>query len=133
MDDSIMLHVLCRSEHLLVSIGKLKSHKGQICLDCFLPQGSSQLLTFRFQPSSTAVKKSAWTRVLACQLFCHLQGARGAVGPRIGLVWGADLWDENGHSLVPYSGQFICRKPVSTQWNRCVHVTQPTGDKEEQL
>ena len=57
----------------------------------------------------------------------------GVVGSRIGLVWGVDQWDENGHGPVWSSGWLICRKPVSTQWNSYVHVTQSIGEKEEQL
>lgn len=37
---------------------------------------------------------------MKCQLFCHLQGDQGAVVLKIGLVWGADQWDENSHGLV---------------------------------
>lgn len=68
-----------------------------------------------------------------CQLFCHLQGDQGAVVPKIGPVWGADQRDGNSHGLVWFIGRLICRRPVSKQWNRCVRVTQATGDKEEQL
>lgn len=104
MDGPIILHVLCRTEHHSVSIGKLKSHKEQICSECSLPQDGgkrSQLLIFRFQSYSISHKEISVADVyLKCQLFCHLQGDQGAVVSRIGLVWRADQWEKNDHGPV---------------------------------
>lgn len=135
MDDTIMLHVLCRTEHLLVSNRKLKSHRGQFCSECFLPwdKGGNKGANFEYSNFSLAafpVKRSVWQK---CQLFGYLPGDGGAVVSRIGLVWGIDQWDQKGHGPVRSSGWLIYRKSVSTQWKNCIHVTQSTGEKEEQL
>lgn len=106
MGNPIMLHVLCRTEHLLVSKGKLKSHKGQICSECVLPQDRGkkkrQLLIFKFQYlAAFRVKRSVLqmcTGSVNCLDICREMG--GVVGCRIGLVWGVDQWDENGHGPV---------------------------------
>ena len=121
-------HVLCGSEPLLVGKGKWKSHKGQICSECFLPQ-NRELLTLKLQSCCVSCKEISLADVYwKYQLLGYLQKDGCTAVSRIGLVWG-----ENGRGPVWPSGWLICRKPVSMHWNSHVHVTQSTGEKEEQL